>query len=74
MPHIPKIISYCKNVFTWKSYHLYSPGIGTQGGSSSKAKKLGSDYLIVGRTILNSKNPLEITKNLIADSIHLKTL
>ncbi len=64
----PKIISYCK-----KSSHgklsLFSPGIGTQGGSASKAKKLGSDYLIVGRTILNSKNPVQTTKNLVENSI-----
>jgi len=64
----PKIISYCK-----KSVHgklaLFSPGVGTQGGSPSKAKKLGSDYLIVGRTILNSKNPLQTTKDLVSDSL-----
>ncbi len=64
----PKIISYCK-----KSVHgklaLFSPGVGTQGGSPSKAKKLGSDYLIVGRTILNSKNPIQTTKNLVNDSL-----
>ena len=63
----PKIISYCKKSSRGK-LSLFSPGIGTQGGSASKAKKLGSDYLIVGRTILNSKNPVQTTKNL-ADSI-----
>ena len=64
----PKIISYCKKSVRGK-LSLFSPGIGTQGGSISKAKKLGSDYLIVGRTILNSKNPVETTKNLVTDSI-----
>ena len=64
----PKIISYCKKSVRGK-LSLFSPGIGTQGGSASKAKKLGSDYLIVGRTILNSKNPVETTKNLVTDSI-----
>ena len=64
----PKIISYCKKSTRGK-LSLFSPGIGTQGGSASKAKKLGSDYLIVGRTILNSKNPVETTKNLVTDSI-----
>ena len=63
----PKIISYCKKSARGK-LSLFSPGIGTQGGSASKAKKLGSDYLIVGRTILNSKNPVETTKNLVTDS------
>jgi orotidine-5'-phosphate decarboxylase len=64
----PKIISYCKKSTRGK-LSLFSPGIGTQGGSASKAKKLGSDYLIVGRTILNSKNPVQTTKSLVADSI-----
>ena len=64
----PKIISYCKKSSRGK-LSLFSPGIGTQGGSASKAKKLGSDYLIVGRTILNSKNPVQTTKNLISDLI-----
>ena len=64
----PKIISYCKKSAREK-LSLFSPGVGTQGGSASKAKKLGSDYLIVGRTILNSKNPVETTKKLVTDSI-----
>jgi orotidine-5'-phosphate decarboxylase len=48
---------------------IYSPGVGTQGGNPSVAKKLGSDFLIVGRTILNAKNPTQIAKKLAADSI-----
>ena len=64
----PKIISYCKKSVRGK-LSLFSPGVGTQGGSASKAKKLGSDYLIVGRTILNSKNPVEIIKKLVTDLI-----
>jgi orotidine-5'-phosphate decarboxylase len=64
----PKIISYCKKS-THGKLSIFSPGVGTQGGSASKVKKLGSDYLIVGRTILNSKNPLETTKNLVNNLI-----
>ena len=64
----PKIISYCK-----KSIHgklsIFSPGVGTQGGSASKAKKLGSDYLIIGRTILNSKHPVQTAKDLVVDTL-----
>jgi len=63
----PKIISYCKKSTRGK-LSLFSPGIGTQGGSASKAKKLGSDYLIIGRTILNSKNPVQTAKNLVSDT------
>jgi orotidine-5'-phosphate decarboxylase len=64
----PKIISYCKKSTRGK-LSLFSPGVGTQGGNASKAKKLGSDYLIVGRTILNSNNPVQTTKNLVNDLI-----
>ena len=64
----PKIISHCKNTAKSK-LSIFSPGVGTQGGSASKAKKLGSDFLIVGRTILNSNNPLETIKKLVQDSI-----
>jgi len=64
----PEIIGYCKTTAR-KKLAIFSPGVGTQGGNALKAKKLGSDYLIVGRTILNSKNPLETTKKLVHDSI-----
>jgi len=52
----PKIINYCKKI-SGKKLDIYSPGIGTQGGSGKKAITSGSDFLIVGRTILGSKNP-----------------
>ena len=63
-----KIISYCTKSAREK-ISVFSPGIGTQGGTASKANTLGSEYLIVGRTILNSKNPVETTKKLVTDSI-----
>jgi len=52
----PKIINHCKKI-SGKKLDIYSPGIGTQGGSGKKAITNGSDFLIVGRTILGSKNP-----------------
>jgi orotidine-5'-phosphate decarboxylase len=52
----PKIINYCKKI-SGKKLDIYSPGVGTQGGSGKKAIASGSDFLIVGRTILGSKNP-----------------
>ena len=64
----PKIISYCKKSARGK-LSLFSPGVGIQGGSAPKAKKLGSDYLIIGRTILNSKNPVQATKNIVDNLI-----
>jgi orotidine-5'-phosphate decarboxylase len=36
---------------------IISPGVGAQGASASDAIKAGADYIIVGRTIYNSKTP-----------------
>jgi len=59
----PKIISECKKI-TGKKLSVYSPGIGTQGGKIKETIANGSDFLIVGRTILNSKNPKNTAKQL----------
>ena len=64
----PDIIKFCKKK-AGKKMQIYSPGVGTQGGNPSEAKKLGSDFLIVGRTILNSKNPVQTAKKLAEDSL-----
>ena len=64
----PDIIKFCKQK-VGKKVQIYSPGVGTQGGNPSVAKKLGSDFLIVGRTILNAQNPTQVAKKLAADSI-----
>ena len=63
----PKIINYCKKISA-KKLDIYSPGIGTQGGSAKKAITNGSDFLIVGRTILGSKNPVRTAKQLLSAS------
>jgi orotidine-5'-phosphate decarboxylase len=36
---------------------IISPGVGTQGGSAAEAIMAGADYVIVGRSIYNSKYP-----------------
>jgi len=59
----PKIISKCKKI-AGKKLNFYSPGIGTQGGKAKETIVNGSDFLIVGRTILNSKNPAYTAKHL----------
>ena len=59
----PRIISKCKKISD-KKLSIYSPGIGTQGGKIKEAISNGSDFLIVGRTILNSKNPANVAKQL----------
>ncbi len=62
-PTFPKIIRYCmKNVKN--NFAIYSPGIGTQGGKAKQILGAGSDYLIVGRTILNSSDKVTVAKNL----------
>ena len=59
----PEIIKYCKKKIDGK-LNIYSPGIGTQGGDVKKVLSCGTDFIIVGRTILNSKNPKIIAKKL----------
>ena len=58
----PKIISYCKKQ-AGKKLSIYSPGIGTQGGNAKEVISAGTDYLIVGRSILNAKNPINVAKD-----------
>jgi orotidine-5'-phosphate decarboxylase len=64
----PKIIKYCSKK-AGKNLSIFSPGVGTQGGDADEVISSGTDYLIVGRTILNSRNPIEMAKEL-----HLQSL
>jgi len=64
----PKIVNDCKKIIG-KKLDIYSPGIGKQGGNVKKAIANGSDFLIVGRTILSSKNPVRTVKQLLSDSL-----
>jgi orotidine-5'-phosphate decarboxylase len=59
----PEIIRYC-NKKTGAKLDIFSPGIGTQGGSAKEVISAGTNYLIVGRTILNDKNPVNVLKEL----------
>ena len=63
----PKIINDCKKI-AGKKLDIYSPGIGVQGGNAKKAIANGSDFLIVGRTILDSKDPVRTVKQLLLAS------
>lgn len=47
-----------------KHIPIYSPGIITQGGDIKTALECGSDYLIIGRAIINSSNPLMELQNI----------
>ena len=64
----PDIIKQCKRRING-SLDIYSPGVGVQGGNARNVIDSGSDYLIIGRTIINSKNPLQTIKG-----IHSQTL
>ena len=64
----PKIIQYCSKQ-AGKNLSIFSPGVGTQGGNASEVISSGTDYLIVGRTILNAKNPVDVVKELHSQSI-----
>ena len=58
----PKIISYC-NKQAGKNLSIYSPGVGTQGGNAKEVISAGTNYLIVGRSILNAKNSVDVAKD-----------
>ena len=60
---VPEIIEKCHKKTKGKC-EIYSPGVGTQGGDPKKALVSGSNYLIVGRTIFNSKDPVMEAKKL----------
>jgi len=54
-----------KHISSISSIPIYSPGIGTQGGNAKSAMRNGSDYLIIGRTVLNSKNKRKTVSDII---------
>jgi len=54
-----------KHISSISSIPIYSPGIGTQGGNAKSAMWSGSDYLIIGRTVLNSKNKRKTLSDII---------
>jgi orotidine-5'-phosphate decarboxylase len=64
----PKIIQYCSKQ-AGKNLSIFSPGVGTQGGYASEVISSGTNYLIVGRTILNAKNSIAVAKELHLQSI-----
>lgn len=43
---------------------IYSPGVGAQGGDAETAVKAGAQYLIVGRSIVDAKDPAKTTKQI----------
>jgi len=46
---------------------IISPGVGFQGGSARATLDAGADYLIVGRSVTSSKDPIASLKRLTSD-------
>jgi len=49
--------------------HIYSPGIGTQGGKVLRASNAGSDFFIIGRSITGSSDPERAVHNFARQSV-----
>ncbi|TLX94814.1 MAG: orotidine 5'-phosphate decarboxylase [Thaumarchaeota archaeon] len=60
---VPELITSCNKKIKSRC-EIYSPGVGTQGGDPKKTLDAGADYLIIGRTILNSNDPISEAKKL----------
>ena len=61
----PDIIRDCKQRVK-DDTDIFSPGIGAQGGSAKMSFANGTNYAIIGRTLLNSDNPAETAKSILS--------
>ena len=43
---------------------VYSPGVGAQGGDPEQAIRNGADYLIIGRSIVEAKQPAKVAREI----------
>jgi len=57
-----------RQISSSSSIPIYSPGVGTQGGNPKLAIASGSNYLIIGRSILRSKNQRKTLSDLLKTS------
>jgi orotidine-5'-phosphate decarboxylase len=46
---------------------IISPGVGVQGGSAKDALEAGADYLIVGRSVTSSEDPVASLKRIMSE-------
>ncbi len=53
----PEVIREVRSILR-KDQVILSPGVGFQGGDGKKALTAGADYLIVGRSLVGSKDPV----------------
>lgn len=64
----PEIVKKVKSRLN-NGTHVYSPGIGTQGGNVGQACRAGSDFLIIGRSITRSPDPEKAVINFARQSM-----
>ncbi len=50
--------------------HIYSPGIGTQGGKILGALRAGTDFFIIGRSITKASDPQKVVHNYARQSMN----
>ena len=70
-------VQIIRSVSTISLIPIYSPGVGIQGGDAKKAIKNGSKYIIVGRSVLESSDPVTMISkmrnisNELSSKVHL---
>ena len=57
-------IDILKEISSQKKTPIYSPGFGIQGGDVKQAAKSGTDYFIIGSSIIGSRDPLNVVKEI----------
>ncbi len=57
----PEIISHAADKLKGR-IPIFCPGVGFQGGSHVEAVRVGANFLIIGRTIINADDSLKITE------------
>jgi len=62
----PSIIREVRSILG-KEQVILSPGVGFQGGDGRRALTAGADYLIIGRSIIGSKDPVKTVEGLNRD-------
>jgi len=59
----PEIVEYSASQLNGR-IPIFSPGVGAQGGSSVEAIRAGTEFIIIGRSIINSTDPVSATEKI----------